>query len=46
MITKEGPKVIEFNARIRRSRMPADYDAAQSDLLPLLEATIDGKLDQ
>jgi len=46
MITKEGPKVIEFNARFGDPECQPIMMRLQSDLLPLLEATIDGELDQ
>jgi phosphoribosylamine--glycine ligase len=46
MITKEGPKVIEFNARFGDPECQPVMMRLKSDLLPLLEATIDGKLDQ
>jgi phosphoribosylamine--glycine ligase len=46
MITKEGPKVIEFNARFGDPECQPIMMRLKSDLLPLLEATIDGKLDQ
>jgi len=46
MITKEGPKVIEFNARFGDPECQPIMMRLKSDLLPLLEATIDGNLDQ
>ena len=46
MITKAGPKVIEFNARFGDPECQPIMMRLKSDLLPLLEATIDGKLDQ
>ena len=46
MITKDGPKVIEFNARFGDPECQPIMMRLKSDLLPLLEATIDGKLDQ
>ena len=46
MITKVGPKVIEFNARFGDPECQPIMMRLKSDLLPLLEATIDGKLDQ
>ena len=46
MITKEGPKVIEFNARFGDPECQPIMMRLKSDLLPLLEACIDGKLDR
>ena len=46
MITKEGPKVIEFNARFGDPECQPIMMRLKCDLLPLLEATVDGKLDQ
>jgi phosphoribosylamine--glycine ligase len=46
MITQEGPKVIEFNARFGDPECQPIMMRLKSDLLPLLVATIDGKLDQ
>jgi len=46
MITQDGPKVIEFNARFGDPECQPIMMRLKSDLLPLLEATIDGKLDQ
>lgn len=44
MITAEGPKVLEFNARFGDPECQPIMMRLKSDLLPLLEATIDGKL--
>ena len=46
MITKAGPKVIEFNARFGDPECQPIMMRLKSDLLPLLEATIDGQLNQ
>ena len=46
MITKDGPKVIEFNARFGDPECQPIMMRLKSDLLPLLEACVDGKLDQ
>ena len=46
MITKDGPKVLEFNARFGDPECQPIMMRLKSDLIPLLEATIDGKLDQ
>ena len=44
MITKDGPKVVEFNARFGDPECQPIMMRLKSDLVPLLEATIDGKL--
>jgi phosphoribosylamine--glycine ligase len=46
MITKSGPKVLEFNARFGDPECQPIMMRLKSDLVPLLEATIDGKLNQ
>ncbi len=46
MITKDGPKVLEFNARFGDPECQPIMMRLKSDLVPLLEATINGKLDQ
>lgn len=46
MITAQGPKVLEFNARWGDPECQPMMFRLKSDLLPLLEATIEGKLDQ
>ena len=46
MITGEGPRVLEFNCRFGDPETQALLPRMKSDLLPLLEATIDGKIDQ
>ncbi len=46
MITKNGPKVLEFNVRFGDPECQPIMMRLKSDLLPLLEATIDGKLDR
>ena len=46
MITKNGPKVLEFNARFGDPECQPIMMRLKSDLVPLLEATIDGKLNQ
>ena len=45
MITASGPKVLEFNARFGDPECQPIMLRLKSDLVPLLEATIDGKLD-
>jgi phosphoribosylamine--glycine ligase len=44
MISSEGPKVLEFNARFGDPECQPIMMRLKSDLVPLLEATIDGKL--
>jgi phosphoribosylamine--glycine ligase len=46
MITEPGPKVLEFNARFGDPECQPIMMRLKSDLIPLLEATIEGKLDQ
>jgi phosphoribosylamine---glycine ligase len=46
MITKSGPKVLEFNARFGDPECQPIMMRLKSDLVSLLEATIDGKLNQ
>jgi phosphoribosylamine--glycine ligase len=45
MITTEGVHVLEFNCRFGDPETQAILPRMKSDLLPLLEATIDGKID-
>ena len=45
MITADGPRVLEFNCRFGDPETQAILPRLKSDLLPLLEATIDGRLD-
>ncbi len=45
MLTAEGPKVLEFNARFGDPETQVLLPRLKSDLLDLLEATIDGRLD-
>ncbi len=44
MITKEGPKVLEFNCRFGDPETQVLLPRMESDLVELLEATIDGRL--
>ena len=44
MITDEGPKVIEFNCRFGDPETQVLMRRLKSDLLDLLEATVDGRL--
>src|SRR3989338_7762190 len=46
MIADDGPKVLEFNARFGDPGCQPIMMRLKSDLVSLLEATIDGKLDQ
>jgi phosphoribosylamine--glycine ligase len=46
IITSQGPCVLEFNCRFGDPETQALLPRMKSDLLPLLEATIDGKIDQ
>jgi phosphoribosylamine---glycine ligase len=45
MITRGGPKVLEFNARFGDPECQPIMMRLKSDLIQLIEATIDGKLD-
>jgi phosphoribosylamine--glycine ligase len=45
MITSEGARVLEFNCRFGDPETQALLPRLKSDLLPLLEATIDGNVD-
>jgi len=46
IITSEGPRVLEFNCRFGDPETQALLPRMKSDLLPLLEATIDGKINR
>ena len=46
MITASGPKVLEFNVRFGDPECQPIMLRMQSDLIPLLEASIEGRLDQ
>jgi phosphoribosylamine--glycine ligase len=46
MITAEGPRVLEFNCRFGDPETQAILPRLKSDLVPMLEATIDGHLDR
>ena len=45
MISTDGARVLEFNCRFGDPETQAILPRLKSDLLPLLEATIDGKID-
>ena len=46
MLTADGPRVIEFNARFGDPETQVLLPRLRNDLLPVLEAVIDGRLDQ
>jgi phosphoribosylamine--glycine ligase len=46
MITQSGPNVLEFNARFGDPECQPIMLRLKSDLVALLEATLEGKLDQ
>ena len=46
MITSDGPRVLEFNCRFGDPETQTLLPRMKSDLLPLLEATIDGKIER
>ena len=46
MISKGGPKVLEFNVRLGDPETQAILPRLKTDLVELMEATIDGTLDQ
>ncbi|MDR0610557.1 MAG: phosphoribosylamine--glycine ligase [Planctomycetaceae bacterium] len=46
MLTKQGPKVLEYNARFGDPECQPLLMRLQTDLLDIIEATIDGKLHQ
>ncbi|WP_372660351.1 phosphoribosylamine--glycine ligase [Cohnella sp.] len=46
MITKDGPKTIEFNARFGDPETQVVLPRLQSDLLEIFQATINGSLDK
>jgi phosphoribosylamine--glycine ligase len=45
MVTADGPRVLEFNCRFGDPETQVLLPRMKSDLLPLLEATTDGKAD-
>lgn len=46
MLTNQGPKVLEYNVRFGDPECQPLLMRLKSDLLDILEATVDGKLDQ
>lgn len=46
ILTKEGPKVLEYNARFGDPEAQVVLPRMESDLLEVIEAAVDGKLDE
>jgi phosphoribosylamine--glycine ligase len=46
MLTKQGPKVLEYNARFGDPECQPLLMRLKTDLLDIIESTVDGKLDQ
>jgi len=46
MLTKDGPKVLEFNARFGDPETQVYLTRLENDLVELLEASVDGALDE
>ncbi len=46
MLTNQGPKVLEFNVRFGDPECQALLSRLQSDFVEIIDATVDGKLDQ
>lgn len=46
MLTKDGPKVVEYNARFGDPECQAILPRMENDLMELIDACIDGTLDQ
>jgi phosphoribosylamine--glycine ligase len=46
MLTSDGPKVMEFNARFGDPETQVQIPLLSSDLVDMMQATIDGSLDQ
>lgn len=46
MLTKDGPKVLEYNARFGDPEAQVVLPRMENDLIEVIEACIDGKLDQ
>src|SRR5215475_13233375 len=46
IVTSDGPRVLEFNCRFGDPETQALLPRMKSDLLPLLEAAIDGKIER
>ena len=46
MLTKEGPKVLEFNARFGDPETQVYLTRLENDLVELLDASVEGTLDK
>ncbi len=46
MITKDGPKIVEFNARFGDPEAQVILPRLESDLVPIIQACIDGNLNE
>ena len=46
MLTSNGPKVLEFNARFGDPETQVYMTRLETDLVELLEASVEGKLDK
>jgi phosphoribosylamine--glycine ligase len=46
MLTKDGPKVLEYNARLGDPETQSVFALLENDLLDIIDAVIDGKLDE
>ena len=46
MVTSQGPKVLEYNVRFGDPECQPLLMRLQTDLLDILEATVDGRLDE
>ena len=46
MLTPDGPKVVEYNARFGDPECQAVLSLLETDLMDILEACVDGTLDQ
>ena len=46
MVTNQGPKVLEFNVRFGDPECQPILMRLRSDLLPILDAAVDGRLDE
>ncbi|HHW57429.1 MAG TPA: phosphoribosylamine--glycine ligase [Clostridia bacterium] len=46
MLTKEGPKVVEFNARFGDPETQVVLPLLKTDLVEIIEATLEGKVDK